>query len=181
MSSPRKGNRQRVDHASLVDLHSSWQSSEADGEPLAASATTDKQLKAQAQGCACQGIGQRRRYNQRAKVLEARWTGCLHILRAREGKMHQVAVKLGTAIEHGGVQCDAFQKGSCSTSLQRRWCCAYNVPANNGSRRATRRAEVTGSGGTTSGQWQRDNRAALRWTCDRRKRVHRSQECGHHR
>ena len=97
------------------------------------------------------------------------------------GEMHQVATKLGTAVEHGGVQCDTFQQGSRSTSLQRRWCCAYNVPANNGSRRATRRAEVTGSGGTTSGQWQRDNRAALRWTCDRRKRVHRSQECGHHR
>ena len=46
MSSPRKGNRERVDHASLVHLHSSWQSSKADGEPLASSATTDKQFKA---------------------------------------------------------------------------------------------------------------------------------------
>ena len=41
-SSPGKGNRQRVGHASLVDLHSSRHSSEADGEPLAASATADK-------------------------------------------------------------------------------------------------------------------------------------------
>mgnify|MGYP004279770399 CR=1 FL=1 len=41
-SSPRKGNRERVGHASLIDLHSSRHSSEADGEPLAASATADK-------------------------------------------------------------------------------------------------------------------------------------------
>ena len=46
MTSPRKGNRERVDHASLVHLHSSWRSSKADGEPLASSATTDKQFKA---------------------------------------------------------------------------------------------------------------------------------------
>ena len=95
--------------------------------------------------------------------------------------MYQVAVKLGAAVEHGSIQCDAFQQGSRSASLQRRWCCANHVLANNGSRRAARRTEVTGGGGTTSGQRQRDNRASLRWTGDRRERIHRGQECGHHR
>ena len=88
---------------------------------------------------------------------------------------------LGAAVEHRGIQCDAFQQGSRSTSFQRWWCCAHRIPANNGSRRAARRAEVTGGGSTTSGQRQRDNRAALRWTSHWRQRVHCSQECGHHR
>ena len=95
--------------------------------------------------------------------------------------MHQVAMTLGAAVEHGGIQCDAFQQGSRSASFQRWWCCAHHIPANNGSRRAARRAELTGGGSTTSGQRQRDNRAALRWTGHWRQRVHCSQECGHHR
>eukprot|EP00964_Phaeocystis_antarctica_P046594 scaffold26940_cov117-Phaeocystis_antarctica.AAC.23 len=94
---------------------------------------------------------------------------------------------LSKLAEPGGVstscapgRCDAIQQGSRRASLQRWWCCAKHVSANNGSSRAVCRAEVTGGGGTASGLWQRDYRAALRRASDRRERVHRSQESDHH-